>query len=257
MTAPTSEEFDYVVVGSGAGGGPVAANLAEAGHRVLLLEAGLDPEDDDYRVPAFHGRATEHPEMSWNFWVRHFDDPERQANDRRNYDPEHDGVLYPRAGTMGGCTAHNAMITMYPHDVDWDGIAELTGDSSWRATEMRQWFEKTEACDYRDRPKVLPANPWLRELAARLPVVSDRYVNRSRHGFDGWLHTTMAAPELAVLRAALRRPDAAGAGSEVRAGAGRRPLPALGHPRRLHRPQRHDHRVPARRRLGRHRGADR
>ena len=57
-TDPT-ELFDYVVVGSGAGGGPVAANLAEAGHRVLLLEAGLDPEDDDYRVPAFHGRASE------------------------------------------------------------------------------------------------------------------------------------------------------------------------------------------------------
>jgi len=50
--APAEAEFDYVVVGSGAGGGPVAANLAEAGHRVLLLEAGLDAPDDDYRVPA-------------------------------------------------------------------------------------------------------------------------------------------------------------------------------------------------------------
>ena len=34
-----------------------------------------------------------------------------------------DGVLYPRAGTLGGCTAHNAMIFVYPHDSDWDGIA--------------------------------------------------------------------------------------------------------------------------------------
>ena len=39
-----------------------------------------------------------------------------------------DGVLYPRAGTLGGCTAHNAMILVYPHNADWDRIAELTGE---------------------------------------------------------------------------------------------------------------------------------
>ena len=27
-----------------------------------------------------------------------------------------EGVLYPRAGTLGGCTAHNAMIFVLPHD---------------------------------------------------------------------------------------------------------------------------------------------
>ena len=67
-----SAAFEYIVVGSGAGGGTVAARLAEAGHRVLLLEAGGDPvalqgDDpagpnrlpDDYHVPAFHAFATE------------------------------------------------------------------------------------------------------------------------------------------------------------------------------------------------------
>jgi choline dehydrogenase len=203
MTAADVAGYDYVVVGSGAGGGPVAANLAEAGHRVLLLEAGLAPEDDDYRVPAFHGRASEHPEMSWPFYVRHFDDQAQQERDEK-YRERLGGVMYPRSGTLGGCTAHNAMITIYPHDADWDAIAAETGDSSWRAREMRRWFERLEACGYKERPRMLPRDPRLARLLAALPFVSDRYVNRSRHGFDGWLHTTLADPKLAVADPQLR-----------------------------------------------------
>ena len=77
------ETFDYVVVGSGAGGGRPRPGSPRPAHRVLLLEAGLDPEDDDYRVPAFHGRATEHPGMSWPVYVRHFDDRAQQERDKK------------------------------------------------------------------------------------------------------------------------------------------------------------------------------
>jgi hypothetical protein len=55
------DEFEYIVVGSGAGGGPVAANLARAGFRVLLLEAGGGEEASTYGVPCFHGLSTEDP----------------------------------------------------------------------------------------------------------------------------------------------------------------------------------------------------
>ena len=47
------EEYDYIVVGSGAGGGPVAANLARAGFTVALMEAGGADMTCDYEVPAF------------------------------------------------------------------------------------------------------------------------------------------------------------------------------------------------------------
>jgi choline dehydrogenase len=174
------EEYDYVVVGSGAGGGPVAANLALAGHKVLVLEAGGSSETYNYRVPAFHPNSSEDPETSWRFFVRHYADEEQQKKDWK-YVPEKGGVFYPRAGTLGGCTAHNAMIFAYPHNSDWNRIAELTGDPSWGAKAMRRYYERLEECRYRGILHFL-----FRHL---------RW-NPSQHGFGGWLASETAAIKL-------------------------------------------------------------
>jgi len=75
---PTS--YEYIIVGSGAGGGPLAANLARAGHTVLLLEAGDDQGGNiNYQVPAFHTLSTEDPSMRWDYFVNHYDNA-AQAN---------------------------------------------------------------------------------------------------------------------------------------------------------------------------------
>ncbi|WP_246128704.1 GMC family oxidoreductase [Pleionea sediminis] len=172
----SDEEFEYVIVGSGAGGGPLAANLAKAGYRVLLLEAGDDdPSDDIYQVPAFHAKASEDPKISWDFFVKHYSDPERQRADSKFVPGK--GILYPRASTIGGCTTHHAMITVYPHNNDFTRIAELTGDDSWDAYQMRRYFQRLERCQYMPRP-------WFG-------------INPSRHGFDGWLKTNR--PDLRLL----------------------------------------------------------
>jgi choline dehydrogenase len=134
-----AEEYEYIVVGSGAGGGPLAANLAKTGARVLLIEAGSEYETSRYQVPCFHAFASEERGMSWDYFVHHYSN----AEDRDwRYRAEKGGVFYPRAGTLGGCTAHNAMITIVPHDSDWDRIAKMTGDQSWRADRMHPYFEK-------------------------------------------------------------------------------------------------------------------
>ncbi|KAF2128264.1 GMC oxidoreductase [Dothidotthia symphoricarpi CBS 119687] len=182
--------YEYVVIGSGAGGGPLAARLAMAGHKTLLIEAGDDQGANiNYTVPAYSARVSEDPNVAWNFFVRHYADEERQALDfKTTYEtPSGDeytglsppagstmkGTLYPRTGTLGGCTAHNALIAVHPHDSDFDNIATITGDDSWTADNMRKYFVKLEK------------NAYL------LPGVEG-------HGYDGWLGTEFAPLDFVV-----------------------------------------------------------
>ena len=194
----TETTFDYIVVGSGAGGGTVAARLAEHGKKVLVLEAGGDPRTlqggdlahteknrlpDDYDVPVFHTFSTENEAMKWDYFVRHYGDQATQEQDPK-FTPEEDGVLYPRAGCLGGCTAHNAMITVYPHNDDWNEVAKITGDASWHADNMRKYFERMENCYHR------PVYRWLAKLG----------INPTRHGFNGWFRTEAALPLKALIK---------------------------------------------------------
>jgi len=201
----SAEQFDYIVIGSGAGGGPLAAHLAKTGYKVLLLEAGGDPcASSDlgrlmYEVPIFHGLSTEFSECQWDYFVRHYASDERQARDTKKVKIDgKDTVWYPRAGALGGCTTHNAMITVTPQDCDWDYIAELTGDKSWKAENMHQYFARLENCQYVPRPGSL--KHLIRSVAWSIYALfkghKDWSTWRTGHGYEGWLTTTEADPRL-------------------------------------------------------------
>ncbi|KAK9769585.1 putative GMC oxidoreductase [Seiridium cardinale] len=175
--------YEYVIVGSGAGGAPLAARLALAGYSVLLIDAGEDHHmENQVQVPALNGYASEYNPIRWDYFVDHYTNETQANRDSKMtyltedgeyyvglYPPEGAtklGIYYPRTGALGGCTEHNALVTIKPTDKDWDDIASLTGDSSWSASNMLQYFERLEACRY-------------------LP---DSVVG---HGFTGWLQTRL------------------------------------------------------------------
>lgn len=66
--------YEYIVVGAGPGGGPLAARLALAGHRTLLIDAGDDDGAlEQYQVPLMYSFAPEVPQMNWNFYIRQYE----------------------------------------------------------------------------------------------------------------------------------------------------------------------------------------
>jgi len=137
------QTFDFIVVGSGAGGGVLASRLARNNKnlKVLLIEAGGDPRSNVYyQVPGYHALATERPELRWDYFVQHFTQPALASQDEK-YEAGK-GIFYPRSSAIGGCTAHHAMITVYPDPSDWDHIANITNDASWSSDTMWRYFER-------------------------------------------------------------------------------------------------------------------
>jgi choline dehydrogenase len=164
-TAATKDIYDYVIVGSGPGGGSLAANLAKEGHSVFLIEAGGDnhtslPES----LPLLARTAAETPGHSWQFFVQHYQDFEAARRDPKytyiqtngsyyvGLDPPEGakpaGLYYPRGSTLGGSAQVNAMNFIWSPDNEWDYIANLTGDETWGHEHMRRHLMNLENCTY-------------------------------------------------------------------------------------------------------------
>ena len=182
VSLPPDAPVEYIVVGSGAGGGPLACNLARAGHKVVLFEAGGDDYPSSASVPFFTSRATEEPDIRWDYFVRHYANTAQQARDSK-YVPAKDGIWYPRVGAIGGCTVHSFLFAIYPSESDWNYIAGVTGDKTWAAGEMRKYFERLESCRY----------------------VAPQPGNPSRHGYGGWQTTEIANPKMFAFDFRIRR----------------------------------------------------
>ena len=200
-------DFDYVIVGSGAGGGPLAANLAKNGFKVLLMEAGDDPCSQDeagrlmYEVPIFHGASTEYSACAWNYYVRHYSSDEQQAKDGKKVKiGGRDTVWYPRAGTAR--RLHRAQRHDYRgsagqrlerHRANYRRCVLASGTDARLLLASRELQVRAEAgfAQRDSRRNSL--------VDCRTPQGREDWRDRSHgHGFDGWLPTSEADPKLVL-----------------------------------------------------------
>ncbi|OBT54310.1 hypothetical protein VE04_05935 [Pseudogymnoascus sp. 24MN13] len=176
VVAVRAATYEYIVVGSGAGGGVLAARLALAGRSVLLIEAGDDQgTNDNYTIPAYNAKSTEDPSMAWDFFVRHYEDDTRQAKDFKLTYTTPDGKEYTGLEPPADAAIRASSTLALQHSADAPPTMPcLTGDGSWTPSNMRKYFAKLENAAY------------LQGLLS------------PGHGHSGWLGVDLAPVTLAL-----------------------------------------------------------
>ncbi|KAK7006193.1 choline dehydrogenase [Favolaschia claudopus] len=157
-SSQSEPDYDFVVVGAGVGGGPVAARLVESGFSVLVVDAGHDVNNLNTTIPFYFPRAVDDPQLELNYT---YDEYSPGAKFPR---PD---SWYPRARAIGGSTIHNALINNVADTKnDFDSLATMFNDPTWSYTNMRNYFKQIEHnLDFNK------SNP--------------------DHGFNGWLKTSL------------------------------------------------------------------
>lgn len=126
------EEFDYIVVGAGSSGAPLAARLSEEPDaRVLLLEAGGNRGGQNVRIPAAFSKLFK-TDRDWNYST----EPQLGLGDRR--------VYWPRGKMLGGCSSMNAMMWVRGFAADYEQWAEAADDDGWGWESAQAYFHRIE-----------------------------------------------------------------------------------------------------------------
>jgi choline dehydrogenase-like flavoprotein len=139
----TSDEVDFVVVGSGAAGGIIAKELSEHGFRVVVLEQGPYLTEADFthnEVKVFNeDLLTNHPKLQPNTFRK---TPDEKAKPQR-------ALVYGRL--VGGTSVHFTANFWRFHEIDFIERSKIgpiagTGFTDWPITyaDLEPYYTKVE-----------------------------------------------------------------------------------------------------------------
>lgn len=124
--------YDYVIVGAGSAGCPLANRLSEDENcRVALLEAGPKDNNPWIHIPVGYFKTMGNPATDWGY--------------KTEADPGLAGrsISWPRGRVLGGSSSINGLLYVRGQPQDYDGWAQL-GNIGWSWDDIQPIFRRAE-----------------------------------------------------------------------------------------------------------------
>ena len=125
------QEADFIVVGAGSGGCAVTYRLAQAGHSVLVVEAGGSDAGPFIQMPGALSYPMNMRRYDWGFQS----EPEPHLGGRV--------LACPRGRVIGGSSSINGMVYVRGHARDYDHWG-TSGAQGWGFADVLPYFQRME-----------------------------------------------------------------------------------------------------------------